>query len=78
MTDSINKPVFTYRLGSLSATVWQNKTKKGNFYRTEILRSYRDSSGVRQTNSSFGHDDLLNVAKLAERTEEYIARLMQS
>ncbi|MEM7125698.1 MAG: hypothetical protein AAF702_05195 [Chloroflexota bacterium] len=78
MTDSTNKPVYTYRLGSLSATIWQNKTKKGSFYRTEILRNYRDSDGGWQTSSSFGHEELLNVAKLAERAEEYIARLTQS
>lgn len=78
MTDSTNKPIFTYRLGSLSATIWQNRMKKGTYYRTEILRNYRDSDGAWQTSNSFGHDELLNVAKLAERAEEYIARLTQS
>ncbi|MEM7132088.1 MAG: hypothetical protein AAF702_37630 [Chloroflexota bacterium] len=79
MTESTtNKPVFTFRLGTLSATIWQNRTKKGSYYRTEMVRNYRDTEGVWQTSSSFGHEELLNVAKLAERAEDYIARLTQS
>ena len=78
MTNTTNKPEFTYRLGNLSATIWQNQTEKGTYYRTEIVRNYRDTKGTWQTSSSFGHDELLNVAKLAERAEEYIARLTQS
>ena len=78
MTNSTNKPVFTYRLGSLSATIWQYQAKKKTVYRTEIVSNYRDASGNWQTSSNFRHDELLGVAKLAERAEEYIARLIQS
>lgn len=78
MTDATNNPVFTYRLGSLSATIWQNETEKGKYYRTEIARNYRDKDGNWHTSNQFSHDELLNVAKLAERAEEYIARQTQS
>ena len=74
-TDTTKKPVFTYRIGSLSATIWPNQANDKTYYRTEIVRRYQDKSGNWQTSSSFGHDELLNVAKLAERAEEYVARL---
>lgn len=73
-----NKPQFTYRIGSLTATIWKNEAKHGSYYNTEIVRNYKDTSGNWQTTTRFSHDDLLNVAKLAERAEEYIARLSDS
>jgi hypothetical protein len=36
-------------------------------------RTYRGDNNERKTASSFNHDDLLNLAKLAERAEAYIA-----
>jgi hypothetical protein len=36
-------------------------------------RTYRGDDNERKTSSSFNHDDLLNLAKLAERAEAYIA-----
>jgi len=74
-TNNSNQPTFTYRIGSLSATIWENQTNDRTYYRTEIVRRYQDKDGNWQTSSSFGQDELLNVAKLAERAEEYIARL---
>ena len=73
-----NKPECTYRIGNLKATVWKNDGKHGDYYTTEIVRTYRDSSDKWQTSSSFTHDDLLNVAKLAERAEAYIAKVSQA
>lgn len=69
-----NKPVNTYRLGNLSATIWPNLVNDKTYYSTEIVRNYKDKDGNWKTSSSFSHDELLNVAKLAERAEEYIAR----
>lgn len=74
-TQSTNQPVFTYRLGNVSATIWPNEVNDRTYYRTEIARSYKDKDGNWQTSNSFSHDELLNVAKIAERAEEYIARL---
>lgn len=74
-TSDSNQPTFTYRMGNLSATIWENEANERTYYRTEIVRRYTDKDGNWKTSSSFSHDELLNVAKLAERAEEYIARL---
>jgi hypothetical protein len=73
MTDT-KKPEQTYRIGRLSATIWLNDGKDGTvFYSVEIVRNYKDKDGNWKTTSSFTHDELLSVAKLAERAEEFIA-----
>ena len=47
-----------------------------SFYNTTIVRSYRDKETEEwKETSSYGHDDLLNVAQVAERAEAFIAKL---
>lgn len=73
-----NQPVFTYRLGNISATIWPNQVNDKTYYSTEIVRNYKDKDGNWKASSSFSHDELLNVAKIAERAEEYISRLQHA
>lgn len=74
-SNGTNQPVFTYRIGNVSATIWPNEANGKTYYRTEIVRSYKGKDGNWQTSSSFSHDELLNAAKVAERAEKYIAHL---
>jgi hypothetical protein len=69
-----NKPVFKATIGYVTVAVWRNTKEEMVMYSTEITRSYRDKDGNWQSVSSFNHDDLLNVAKLAERAESFIAK----
>jgi hypothetical protein len=76
-TETQNDPVKKFRIGYITATVWKNETEEGrNYFSTSIVRSYRgkDSEEWKETNS-YSHDDLLNVARLAERAEAFIAKL---
>jgi hypothetical protein len=68
------RPLHTEKIGALSASIWSNTTGEGRtFYSVTFERAYRGDGNERKTSSSFNHDDLLNLAKLAERAEAYIA-----
>ena len=64
-----NQPAAKFRLGYVTATVWQNEN---NFFNTELTKAYKDNGEWRDT-SSLGSGDLLNAAKVLQRAEEWIA-----
>jgi hypothetical protein len=67
------RPIHTERIGAVSASIWPNTTADGRtFYSTTLERMYRDGDELKNTDS-FNHDDLLNVAKVSERAEAWIA-----
>ena len=65
-----NQPAYKVKLGLITATVWKND----GFYSVDIARSYKNGEGNWMSTSSYGHSDLLNVAKCAERAEIWISR----
>ena len=68
------RPLHTVKIGALSASIWPNTSAEGRmFYSVTFERTYRGDGNERKASSSFNHDDLLNLAKLAERAEAYIA-----
>jgi hypothetical protein len=69
-----NAPVKKFRIGLVVATVWKNETDGGKpFYTVNFQRQYKNSAGEWQAGDNYNHDDLLNMAKVAERAESYIA-----
>ena len=75
MTDK-KQPEETFRIGRLSATIWLNESQNGREYPSvDIVRNYTDKNGNWKTTSSFTHDELLSVAMLATRAEQFIAGL---
>ncbi|RYG90583.1 hypothetical protein EU803_11285 [Loktanella sp. IMCC34160] len=62
-------PAHKFRIGAITATIWDND----GFYTVDMSRSYKDSAGQWQTTSSFAQADLLNLSKLAQRAESWIA-----
>lgn len=67
-TEVKNTPVFKTKIGLVKGTVWLNDT----FYSVTISRSYKNGDEWHDT-TTFGHDDMLNVAKIAERCELFVA-----
>ncbi len=63
-----NKPAAKYRLGYVTATVWQN----GDFYNVNLCRSYKDGDDWKETDQ-LGSGDLLNAVKCLERAEQFIS-----
>lgn len=70
-----DKPAKKFRLGFITATIWANESPNGDrtWYSVEIARTYKDGDDLKTTNA-FNAADLLNVAKLAERSEHWIAQ----
>ena len=71
-----NKPVKKFRIGLIEASVWKNDVDGGrSYYTTTFQRSYKNSAGEWEAGDNYNQDDLLNLAKVATRCEEYIATL---
>src|SRR5665213_2396302 len=59
-------PVSKVRVGLISASIWENPTEKGKFYNVTFERRYRDGEGNWKATHSYGLDDLLTLAKVAD------------
>lgn len=65
------KPVHEIRLGAIKAAIWKNDTDNGVRYNTTFSRLYRDGDEWKSTDS-FGRDDLLVLAKVADQAHSWI------
>ena len=64
---SSNKPVAEVRVGAVKAAIWPNQSDSGVVrYNVTFSRIYKDGEGNWKSTSSFGRDDLLVVAKVAD------------
>ena len=69
------KPVAEVRIGRVKATVWPNETKEGRTkYNVTFSRLYRDGEKWKRT-QSFGRNDLLLLAKVANLAHSRIFEL---
>jgi hypothetical protein len=71
-TSSNRKPIHEIRLGAIKACVWQNDTQNGVRYNVTFGRLYKDNDGDWKTADSFGRDDLLLLAKVADLTHSFV------
>ena len=70
---SNNKPVAEVRIGAVKAAIWPNQTESGAVrYNVTFSRIYKDADGNWKSTSSFGRDDLLVVAKVADQAHTKI------
>lgn len=61
-------PIEELRIGAVKAAIWQNQVRDGVVrYNVTFGRLYRTESGEWRTTSSFGRNDLLVLAKLADQ-----------
>jgi hypothetical protein len=65
------KPIHEVRLGFIKAAVWRNETEAGVRYNATFSRLYKDGEQWAST-ESFGRDDLLSLAKVADQTHSWI------
>ena len=67
------QPAKKFRIGAVEATIWANQGQSENFFfSVEPSRLYKDGDEWKRSNS-FTHNDLLNVVKVLERAEAWIA-----
>lgn len=72
---SSQKPI-EVRIGAVKATIWQNETEAGLRHNATFSRLYKDGDDWKST-SSFGRDDLLVLAKVADLAHSRIFALQQ-
>ncbi|QEG37694.1 hypothetical protein [Bythopirellula goksoeyrii] len=67
------KSAHEVRIGRIKAVIWENETSVGIRHNVQIQRIYRpEGSEEWQTSDSFGRDDLLLVAKVADLAHTWI------
>lgn len=65
------RPVEEIRLGAIKAAIWKNETESGVRFNVTFERVYRDGEEWKST-GSFGRDDLLLLAKVADQAHSWI------
>jgi len=66
-----NRPVHEVRLGAIRASIWLNGQGDRTRHNVTLSRIYKDGDQWRNT-ESFGGDDLLVVAKVADEAHSWI------
>ena len=65
------KPVHEIRIGLIRAAIWRNENENGTWYNVTFERLYKDGDEWKSS-SSFGRDDLLVLAKVADQVHTWI------
>lgn len=73
-----NSPVKTLRIGRLKAAIWENATDDRAFYNVTFGRTYMGEDKKLHDADSFGRDDLLVLAKLADQAHSFICERLVS
>ena len=66
-------PVSKIRVGSVTASIWENKTDKGDFQNVTFERRYKTGDQWKSTRS-YGIGDLLELAKAADLAHTQILK----
>lgn len=73
-----NPPAAKVSVGLVSASIWKNDGDGRAFYNVTFDRRYRDAEGNWKSSSSYGRDDLLVLAKLADLAHTRILELQSA
>ena len=65
------KPIHEVRIGCIKAAIWRNETETGTRYNATFCRIYKEGDQWRTT-ESFGREDMLLLAKVADQTHSWI------
>ena len=68
-----NRPVHDLRLGTVKASIWENTFGENTRYNVTLARIYKDRETDQwKSTESFGRDELLLVAKVADSAHTWI------
>lgn len=68
-------PVSEVRIGSVVASIWENKTRDGVMHKVTFSRLYKDGEDWKRT-ESFGLNDLMLLGRVADRAHTRIYTLV--
>lgn len=72
-TRAKDKPVHEVRLGSIKGAIWRNESASGARHNVTFSRIYKDrEEDSWKSTDSFGRDDLLLLAKVADQAHSWI------
>ena len=72
-----NRPLVKWTRGSVQAGVFENRGKDGRvWHNVSIIRRYKAADGSYRDASTYAVADLVQVVKLAEQAEAWIAERM--
>lgn len=71
MAKAKKKPVHEVRLGRIRAAIWENETEQGTVHNVTLSRLYKDGDEWKDS-TSFGRDDLLLLAKVADLAHTWV------
>ncbi|MDE2755664.1 MAG: hypothetical protein OXI92_03995 [Acidobacteriota bacterium] len=66
------RPIETVRIGSVKAAIWGIQAGERTRYNVTFSKRYRDAQGQWKTTHSFGRNDLLVLAKVADQAHSQI------
>ena len=69
------KPITEVRIGRVKATVWRNGTDEQPRHNVTFSRLYKDEAGEWKSTQSFGRNDLLVLAKVADLVHTRILQI---
>ena len=69
---AVAAPLKTLRLGRIKAAIWENGADERVFFNVTFARTYMDEEKRFRDTDSFGRDDLLLLAKLADLAHSFI------
>ena len=73
-----DKPTHEVRIGAIKAAIWKNDTASGVRYNVTLSRIYKDKEDDQwKSTDSFGRDDLLVLAKVADTAHTWIFQQTQ-
>jgi len=70
-----NAPVAKVSVGLQTASIFKNESEGRAFYNVSFDRRYRTADGSWKSTSSYGRDDLLALAKLADLAHTKVLEL---
>ena len=70
------KPTSEIRIGKIKAAIWANETENGIRYNVTFCRLYKDGDGWKRS-ESFGRDDLLVLAKIADQVHSVLYQSLE-
>ena len=70
---STKKPTSELRIGKIKAAIWANESENGIRYSVTFSRLYKDGESWKRS-ESFGREDLLVLAKIANEVHSVLYR----
>ena len=70
-----NAPVAKLSIGLQTASIWKNESEGRAFYNVTFDRRYRNAKDEWKSTDSYGADDLLTLAKLADLAHTRVLEL---